>query len=321
MADPPSRPPVAHATELRAANKLGGRTDRNDAAIGSEEADRDPDMVVALELLEATMTRLRGQRFPCHPAGDEVLLAAAQTLVEVMRDDRPQAGGKGAEAEWAAAWRRYLDELGRVAPAESWPTTRAVSQASRDRMREVLYPLAVAGFRARENYAWVPLAELPAPLSPFRCGHYRQFEHFLARREQKQQRRSAWTALRRLLSPQRRATRPDPHLPRRLAGADFVCWLRESAAPPCDWHRTGTDWARAVAWSRRCWDDPELTWTESAVRAWIDGKVPAELRAATTSLFCDPIVWAGPGWDLGNGQTRFLALAGAGVSSVIVSRT
>jgi hypothetical protein len=206
-----------------------------------------------------------------------------------------------------------------VAPAATWPTTNAVSQASKDRLRDELYPYPVAGFRARGAYAWVPTADLPAPLNPFRCGHYRQFEQFLARRE-KQQRRTALRGPLRLLLPLGGSADVDPHRPRRLAGEDFVCWLRDTAAPPCDWHRSGTDWQHAVTWARRCWDEPGLTWTEPVVRSWIDRHVPAELRAATTSLFCDPIIWAGPGWHLGNGQTRYLALTGAKVRSVVVSR-
>lgn len=285
--------------------------------VGGDETSLDVDAVVVLELLEATLARLRGQPSPCYPAGEQTLLAAGQTLIEAARGGRSTVALKPG---WEGAWRRYVGELGRVADAGTWPTVNGVSKASKDRLREQLYPHAVAGFRARDDYVWVPLADLPAPLNPFRCGHYARFEQFLIRRE-KQQRRNAGTALRRLLSARRSAPAFDPHRARRMAGEDFACWLRDAGAPPCDWHRTGTDWRRAVAWARECWKEPNLPWTEPAVRSWIDSHVPAELRAATTSLFCDPLIWSGSGWDLANGQTRYLALTGAGVSSVIVSRT
>lgn len=298
-----------------------GTAELDESCAGADEADLHVDKVVALELLEATLGRLRGQPTPCYPAGEQTLLAAAQTLLEAARGGQPTAStDTGTMAPWAGVWRRYLRELGRVAPPATWPTMNAVSQASKERLRGGLYPHPVAGFRARGDYAWVPLADLPAPLNPFRCGHYQQFEQFLARRE-RQQRRTTWTALLRPLWSTDGSGDHDSHRPARLAGEDFVCWLRDTAAPPCDWHRTGTDWQQAVTWARRCWDESGLIWSEPAVRSWIDRHVPAELRAATTSLFCDPIIWAGPGWHLGNGQTRFLALTGAGVSSVVVSRT
>lgn len=287
---------------------------------GAAVKELDVDRVVAIELLEATLSRLRGHRAPCYPSGEQTLLAAAQTLLEAARSQPPTAAaGTNTATSWAHAWRQYLRELGRVAAPETWPTTNALSQVSKDRLCVELYPDRVATFRTRDHYAWVPLADLPAPLNPFRCGHYQQFEQFLSRRE-RQRRRTARAKQRWLRSLASGSADVDPHEPRRLAGADFASWLRETAAPLCDWHRTDTDWHQAMTWARRCWDAPELTWTESAVRSWIDSYVPLEVRAATTSMFCDPIIWAGPGWDLGNGQTRYLALNGAGVTNVIVSR-
>ena len=113
----------------------------------------------------------------------------------------------------------------------------------------------------------------------------------------------------------------EPNRIRRLAGRDFTDWLAKDQPALCVWHWAQIDWAQAARWARRCWEDVDLTWTEDEVRAWIDARVPVDLRRAAWSFIGEPLIWSGGDADLGNGQTRYLALMGSQAETVLVSRT
>jgi hypothetical protein len=86
-------------------------------------------------------------------------------------------------------------------------------------------------------------------------------------------------------------------------------------------HRQHINWAEAALWAQRCWEDSTVRWTVHAVRTWIAANAPVEAQAAACSFLIDPAIWPGPGWDLGNGQTRYLAWVGSGAETALVSRT
>lgn len=262
----------------------------------------DLDERLCLDLGLNVLRELRFAAVTCERR-EQALAACAEILHLVPLEN---AGGHFPELDkWENAWRSFVIECERSDRLSEW--LRLGLNLDLD-VAPTFYAALMSSFRARNQYRWIPVADLPPPHNPFRCDHSEHFARFLRKRKRQAQ-------LVRVLT--RKAT--SPVKVELAAGADFRRWLTSSAAPPCSWHTHGTDWAEVVVWTRKAWDANHSSWTRQAVSCWVESHVPVRSRLGVLAMVSDPIGWSGRDSALANGQHRALALRGAGVSEVLVA--
>ncbi len=167
----------------------------------------------------------------------------------------------------------------------------------------------VQHFRTTPNdYALIPLADLPYGHSMHTCGHAERFEADL-------------TAIRRRNKALRFVGRKhNPDAEQAEAGRRLTLAVINGAVDPCHQHQTGIDWTKVNSRAEHI-RTTTTPWTKQAVEATVasaPGLTPNE-QDLLRKLFVDPIRWDRGTTQVAGGQHRLCGYRVAGATHAFVA--